>query len=96
MGTVVINEIFYNPADGDDADAEFVELHNPGDTAVDLTGFMFDDEGSAAKGETVTLSGPSRLVRSRSSHLRDTTQLLDGGSCRGRRWCSACRVAATS
>ena len=54
---VVINEIFYNPADGDDGDAEFVELHNPGDTDIDLTGFTFDDEESLAEGETVTLSG---------------------------------------
>ena len=36
---MVINEIFYNPTDADDGDAEFFELHNPGDTSVDLTGW---------------------------------------------------------
>jgi hypothetical protein len=40
---VVINEIHYNPGpDGEiDGDAEFVELYNPGEEAVDLSGMSF-------------------------------------------------------
>lgn len=43
-GSVVINEIHYHPATDPDElndidDHEFLELHNPGDTAVDLTGY---------------------------------------------------------
>ena len=64
-GSVVISEIFYNqpdlpngepdPAAGED----FIELHNPGTAAIDLTGFTLDDEGSAeaTPAETVVLSG---------------------------------------
>ncbi|MGB7347434.1 MAG: lamin tail domain-containing protein [Pirellulaceae bacterium] len=42
-GPVVINEIHYNPGpDGVvDPDAEFVELYNPGDSDVDLSGMSF-------------------------------------------------------
>ena len=56
-GTVVINEINYNPPDPDLDDAEFLELHNPGDTDVDLSGYTFDDSGSVLGGTTATLSG---------------------------------------
>ncbi len=47
-GSVVINEIYYNPPDelppGTplDPDAEFLELHNPGDAPFDLSGMCFD------------------------------------------------------
>jgi len=43
VGNVVINEIHYNPGpDGVvDGDAEFIELYNPGDTSVDLSGMSF-------------------------------------------------------
>ena len=54
---VVINEIFYNPTDADDGDAEFLELHNTSNAAIDLTGYTLDDENSAAEGETLTLAG---------------------------------------
>src|ERR1044072_2942248 len=37
---VVINEIFYH-APGDIEDLEYLELHNPGDQPVDLSGWMF-------------------------------------------------------
>ncbi len=39
-GGVVINEIFYHAPDDID-DLEYVELHNPGDRPVDLTGWRF-------------------------------------------------------
>ena len=40
---VVINEIMYNPPgyQGSDYDYEFMELHNPGATAIDMSGFSF-------------------------------------------------------
>src|SRR5262245_28686828 len=38
---VVISEIMYHPASNAGAD-EFIELHNPGAQAVDLTGYCFD------------------------------------------------------
>src|SRR5262245_40778317 len=37
---VVINEVFYHAPDDLD-DLQFVELHNTGDKAVDLTGWKF-------------------------------------------------------
>lgn len=39
---VVIHEILYHPI-GDDSDLEFIELHNPSDTTVDLTGWRLVD-----------------------------------------------------
>ena len=38
---VVINEIHYNPsgAQGSDSDFEFLELHNPGTTDIDISGY---------------------------------------------------------
>ncbi len=61
-GTVVINEIFYNQAEdalGNNIGEDFIELHNPGTSDVDLTGYTIDDEGSAAAvpPTTLTLSG---------------------------------------
>ena len=56
-GTVVINEIFYNQPDVGNFGEDFVEIHNPGNTAVNLAGFTVDDEGSVASGRTVSLSG---------------------------------------
>lgn len=41
-GQVVIHEIHYDPADKTAAE-EFVELHNAGDAAVDLSGWMLAD-----------------------------------------------------
>jgi hypothetical protein len=44
-GQVVINEIMYNPSpeQGFDEEYEFVELHNAGSQAVDLTGWAFTE-----------------------------------------------------
>ena len=52
-GTVVINELLYKPAAPDPGEAEFIELHNPGDTDVDLTGWTIED----VAGPHGTLSG---------------------------------------
>ena len=55
--TLVINEIYYNPPDSDEDDAEFLELHNPGNSDLDVTGYTVDDEDSEAEGRTVVLTG---------------------------------------
>ena len=48
-GTVLINEIYAHTGGDDNLDrSEFIELYNPGDDAVDLTGWVLtdiDDEG---------------------------------------------------
>lgn len=51
-GSVVINEIMYNPV-SDDGNHEYLELHNPGDTAVALDGM------SIADGITITFGSIS-------------------------------------
>jgi hypothetical protein len=40
---IIFSEIFPNPT-GDDADAEFIELYNPGSSDIDLTGWEIIDE----------------------------------------------------
>jgi len=44
---LVISEIMYNPASAED-DWEWVEVHNPGSSAVELSGFVIDDINSLA------------------------------------------------
>ena len=43
QGTVVINEIMYNPAASSDEAGEWVEIFNPGSEAVDLDGWLLRD-----------------------------------------------------
>lgn len=46
IGQVVISEIHYNPPDIGTEDGlyrEFIELHNPSDTAINLSGYFFDN-----------------------------------------------------
>ncbi len=45
-GTVVINEIMYNPSAVLDETGEWIELHNPGAEAVDLSGWLLRDNTS--------------------------------------------------
>lgn len=42
---IVINEIMFNPSAVTDARGEWMELYNPGDTAVSLRGWQVCDEG---------------------------------------------------
>ena len=44
--TIVINEIHYNPPSSPDP-ADWVELYNPGASAVDISGWQFQDESAA-------------------------------------------------
>lgn len=51
---VVINELHYNPLDGD---AEFIELFNPSSQAVDLSGWTIDGVDHTIESGTVILPG---------------------------------------
>ncbi|MEM6689206.1 MAG: DUF4347 domain-containing protein [Planctomycetota bacterium] len=51
---IVINELHYNPADDD---AEFVELYNASDQAVDLSGWQIDGNDLLIENGTVILPG---------------------------------------
>ena len=42
FGQIVINEIYYDPPDNTRL-TEFVELHNPGATAVSVAGWRIED-----------------------------------------------------
>ena len=55
--TLVITEIFYNPPETDDGDAEFLEILNTGASEIDVTGFTVDDEDSLGEANSLTLSG---------------------------------------
>ncbi|MGI9609614.1 MAG: CotH kinase family protein, partial [Acidimicrobiia bacterium] len=66
-GSVVINEIHYNPADSFDLlvpplDVEFLELHNPGDTPVDLSGMSFVGFDLVFPPNTTLLPGAYEIV----------------------------------
>ncbi|MDH4147501.1 MAG: lamin tail domain-containing protein, partial [Acidimicrobiia bacterium] len=65
-GSVVINEIHYHPADDPDTtdadDFEFLELHNPGDTDVDLTGMSWTSTNVVAEADgTFLVEGSGSL-----------------------------------
>ncbi len=64
-GSVVINEIMYNPASDIDGH-EFLELHNPGDTAVSLNGMSFTEGIEGTFGD-VTLGAGEYVIVSPSS-----------------------------
>ena len=53
---LVISEIMFNPASAED-DWEWVELYNAGDTVVDLSGFVLDDNNPVAVGAANIASG---------------------------------------
>ena len=54
--SVLITEIMYNPASSEDA-WEYVEVHNPGATPVDLSGWVMDDSNSNAHSAANIASG---------------------------------------
>src|SRR3989344_5659553 len=39
---VVVSEIMYDPTQGSDTDLEWIEIHNNGSTAVDVSSWTFD------------------------------------------------------
>jgi|GEM_PF-2296721 len=63
-GSVVINEIHYNPSSfqGSDNDFEFIELFNPGTEDVDMSGYSFGDGVEHIFSEGTTLAAGGYLV----------------------------------
>jgi hypothetical protein len=59
--TAVINEFHYNPADNTSLE-EFIELHNPGDAALDLSGWAFTSGVSFTFPANTTLPARGYLV----------------------------------
>ncbi|MBI4604027.1 MAG: lamin tail domain-containing protein [Planctomycetes bacterium] len=57
---VVINEIFYHPPD--DRSGEFIEIHNRGQRAIDLSGFRFDRGIDYTFGPGTTIEAGGYLV----------------------------------
>ncbi|MCB0211872.1 MAG: lamin tail domain-containing protein, partial [Anaerolineae bacterium] len=53
---LVITEIMYNPASTED-DWEWVEVYNAGDSTVDLSGYVIDDNNSVAHSSASIASG---------------------------------------
>ncbi|MDP6650851.1 MAG: lamin tail domain-containing protein, partial [Gammaproteobacteria bacterium] len=77
MGTLVINELHYNPASG----LEFVELHNTGSAAIDLSGHTWSGiTHTFASGSSIAAGGYALADSLTSGSLSDdgeTLELLD-------------------
>ncbi len=79
--TVTINEIMYDPASGND---EWVELYNPGDSEVNVSGWTLMDEGNQTFGnltDVVIPAGGYHVVTDAAAILNndgDTVTLYDG------------------
>ena len=56
LGDLIFSEIMYNPASAEPS-WEWVELYNRGSEAVDLTGFVFDDNNTLVLGGANIASG---------------------------------------
>lgn len=61
---VLINEIYYDTV-GDDRKEEFIELYNPTDRTVDLTGYYLEDDRGRYDIDSVDLAAKSFLVLAR-------------------------------
>jgi regulation of enolase protein 1 (concanavalin A-like superfamily) len=83
LGEVVINEILYHPVSGDEED-EFVELHNRGATAVDLSGWRFTQgiDWTFSAG-TVLPPGGYLVVARDALRLRSRYPALTAATCVG-------------
>ena len=62
---IVLSEIHYHPSEAQGEDAEFVELHNPSDSAVDISGWEFADgiEFEFPVGASIAPGGYAVLVK---------------------------------
>lgn len=74
--TVIINEVYPNAPGSSEIGAEYVELHNPLDIPLDLTGFSLGREGSTTVHllDGLTIESGGYLV------VYPTFSLLNGGS----------------
>jgi len=57
-GVLVLTELMPNPADCPDHEGEWVEVHNSGDRAVDLSGLWLADEAGAESLDTALVLSP--------------------------------------
>jgi phosphatidylserine/phosphatidylglycerophosphate/cardiolipin synthase-like enzyme len=68
-GTLIINEIMYDPKAVGDSVGEYLELYNPGSAAVDLMGWTLRDEGNNSHviGTNVSVPAGGYAVLARSA-----------------------------
>jgi len=84
MNEIIINEIMYNPAGGgSDAEKEWVELINIGDSAIDVSGWTIDTDSLTAhpqhgNGSTTIPAGGYAVVIPETTTL--FTELATGGT----------------
>lgn len=52
-GAIIISEIMYDPGSTPDNDWEYVEIHNTGVSAIDLTGYVLDDSTLSLGGANI-------------------------------------------
>lgn len=57
FGQIVITEIMQNPAAVTDANGEWFELHNAGNTGVDINGWKIKDDATASETHTISKQG---------------------------------------
>ena len=78
--TVVINEIHYHPADPTEF-VEFVELHNPTDGAIDLSGWSFTEgiEHVFPEGSAIDADGYWVLAQDEGAYNRKFGSIFTGG-----------------
>lgn len=62
QAAVVINEIHYNPNPSSDATNEFIELHNPGATSVDISGWSIDDQVELGHNAVTHVFAPGTVI----------------------------------
>jgi hypothetical protein len=68
MGTVLISEVLYDPA-GDEPQAEWVEIFNPGTGPIDLSLFKVGDEEESGGGEGMYSFPEGSLLNSGTTFL---------------------------
>jgi autotransporter-associated beta strand protein len=75
--TAVINEFHYNPLDNTSLE-EFIELHNPGDAAIDLTGWTLSDAVTYTFPAGTTLPAGGYLVVAENPSVLQTKYSITG------------------
>lgn len=84
-GSVIINEIHYNPGPSEDGDAEFIELFNTTDTAIDLSGASFVgfnlvfQDGTTIEAGQYAIIGPSIALAESTWGVTPIAEFASGG-----------------
>lgn len=66
-GQIVITEIMYNPPEAGQDSLEYIELYNPNDFEIDMTGYYFSDGIEHAFDDGVIFPGDSYMVLAKSA-----------------------------